>query len=109
MYFTYIIECEDGTLYTGITNDVNKRMSEHFNRTPKCAKYTRTHKAKSLVALWQSENRKTASKLEWHIKHISKEQKLKIIKSPQDLTPVFKSETNDEYMPVKNFEELLNL
>ena len=45
----------------------------------KCAKYTRTHKAKKLESLWISENRATASKLEYYIKKLTKNQKEEII------------------------------
>lgn len=54
-------------------------MNEHFLQNEKCAKYTRTHKAKKLESLWISENRATASKLEYHIKHLTKKQKEEII------------------------------
>lgn len=81
MYYTYILRCCDNTLYTGIAADINKRMSEHFSQNEKCAKYTRTHKAKRLESLWISENRATASRLEYHIKRLSKKQKEEIISS----------------------------
>ena len=79
MYYTYILRCCDNTLYTGIASDIEKRMNEHFLQNEKCAKYTRTHKAKKLESLWISENRATASKLEYHIKHLTKKQKEEII------------------------------
>lgn len=79
MYYTYILRCCDNTLYTGITADINRRMSEHFLQNEKCAKYTRTHKAKKLESLWISENRATASKLEYYIKKLTKNQKEEII------------------------------
>lgn len=93
MYYTYILRCFDNTLYTGIATDINKRMSEHFSQNEKCAKYTRTHKAKKLEALWASENRATASKLEYHIKKLSKKQKEEIIKTKslfvlKDIIPI---------------------
>lgn len=81
MYFTYVIRCEDNSLYTGITNDLPRRMEEHFSKDPKkCAKYTKKHTAVNLEAAWKSEDRKLASKLEYNFKHITKEQKELIIK-----------------------------
>jgi predicted GIY-YIG superfamily endonuclease len=68
MYYVYILKCEGELLYTGITNDVSRRMDEHFGRSEKCAKFTRSHKAQSLEALWSCENRSLASKLEYRIK-----------------------------------------
>ena len=78
-YYTYIIRCEDNSLYTGITTDVNRRMTEHFTQSEKCAKYTRTHKAKYLAALWRSESRVKASQLEYRIKRLTKAEKEKLI------------------------------
>ena len=93
MYYTYILRCCDNTLYTGIAADISKRMSEHFSQNEKCAKYTRTHKSKRLESLWISDNRATASRLEYHIKRLSKKQKEEIISSGslavlQDIIPV---------------------
>ena len=79
MYYVYIIKCEGNTLYTGITNDVDRRMDEHFGRTEKCAKFTRSHRTISLEALWSCENRSIASKLEYRIKQLTKAQKLELI------------------------------
>ena len=79
MYYVYMIKCEGDTLYTGITNDIDRRMDEHFGRTEKCAKFTRSHRAQSLEALWSCADRSTASKLEYRIKRLSKAQKLRLI------------------------------
>lgn len=79
MYYVYILKCEGELLYTGITNDVSRRMDEHFGRSEKCAKFTRSHKAQSLEALWSCENRSLASKLECRIKQLSKPKKLRLI------------------------------
>lgn len=83
MYFVYVIRCEAGELYTGITTDVSRRMNEHFGQTEKCAKFTRSHRAQSLEALWQTSDRSLASKLEWRIKHLTKEKKLRLISSDE--------------------------
>lgn len=79
MYYTYMLRCKDNTIYTGITTDVKRRMMEHFSKNDKCAKYTRTHSAKRLEAVWQSESKAIASKLEFYIKRLSKEQKERLI------------------------------
>lgn len=101
MYYIYIVKCEDNTLYTGITTDVSRRMNEHFNRTEKCAKYTRSHKAKSLEALWQTEQRSVASKLEWHIKHLAKQKKIQLINNPQNVRELFEDdELKKSFVPV---------
>lgn len=80
MYYTYILRCEDNSLYTGMTTDVERRMEEHFSKNKKCAKYTLRHKAKKLEGVWESQTRKLASKLEYQIKTLSKSQKEELIK-----------------------------
>ena len=81
MFYTYMLRCEDNSIYTGITSDVKRRMEEHFSQNKKCAKYTATHQAKKLEAVWESENRVLASKLEFHIKkNLTKNEKENLIK-----------------------------
>lgn len=79
MYYTYIVRCEDDSLYTGITTDLNRRIEEHKSQGEKCAKYTRTHKVIKLERAWTCENRILASKLEYHIKQLTKQQKEQLI------------------------------
>ena len=78
-YYTYMLRCEGGSLYTGIAKDLSRRMEEHFSKSEKCAKYTRSRQAKKLEAAWHSEDRATASKLEYHIKHLKKNDKERLI------------------------------
>lgn len=71
MYYTYILRCEDNTLYTGIATDLERRFNEHLAQDPKiCAKYTLSHKAKKMECAWESENKVLASKLEFWIKKV---------------------------------------
>lgn len=79
MYYTYMLRCEDNSIYTGIALDINKRMKEHFEKN-NCAKYTYSHNAMRLEAVWESENKSLASKLEYRIKILSKSQKENLIK-----------------------------
>lgn len=81
MYYTYMIRCIDNSIYTGITNDLKRRMNEHFSKTEKCAKYTLGHTPNKIEAVWKSENRALASKLEYHIKSLKKYDKEIIIKN----------------------------
>ena len=85
MYYTYMLRCTDNSIYTGITTDLGRRMEEHFTQNEKCAKYTKRHKAKKLEAAWSTENRKLASKLEYHIKHLPKQEKEKIILNDNEI------------------------
>lgn len=89
MYYVYMLRCEDNSIYTGITTDVERRMEEHFSQNEKCAKYTKNHKAKKLEALWQTENRILASKLEYAIKTRKKEEKEQLISDKKKLEDVF--------------------
>lgn len=97
MYYIYILKCEGDLLYTGITTDVERRMDEHFGRTEKCAKFTRTHKALSLEAVWSCENRSLASKLEYRIKQLKKAQKLRLIADSGNFTELLGAEAASLY------------
>lgn len=97
MYFVYIIRCKGGALYTGITNNPQRRLGEHFGQTEKCAKFTRSHKAEALEALWSTENRSLASKLEWSIKQLSRQQKLLLIADNKRFTEFFGDESAEKY------------
>jgi putative endonuclease len=74
-WFVYMLECSDGTIYTGITTDLKRRLYEH-NHTTKGAKYTRTRRPVKLVWSRQSENRKTAMQEERKIKKLPKKKKI---------------------------------
>lgn len=104
MYFIYIIRCERGELYTGITTDVSRRMKEHFGQTEKCAKFTRSHKATALEALWQTENRSLASKLEWSIKRLTRLQKLELISSQERFGELLPNLEKTAYSRVAEFD-----
>ena len=80
-----MIRCDDNSLYTGITTDIDRRMEEHFSKSEKCAKYTFRHDAKKLERVWISEDRKLASKLEYHIKKLPKTKKENLILKPSNL------------------------
>ena len=74
-----MLRCEDKSVYTGITTNVQRRMEEHFSQGKKCAKYTKYHKAKKLEAVWETEDRIYASKLEYALKTLKKEEKEELI------------------------------
>ena len=85
MYYTYMIRCKDNSIYTGMTNDIERRVKEHIEKDKKCAKYTSTHTATKLERAWISEDRILASKLEYWIKKLSKKDKEDLIKNPRKL------------------------
>ena len=79
MYYIYMLRCEDNSIYTGITNDIKRRWEEHSHKDEKGAKYTKGHNVQKIEALWIAEDRALASKLEYHIKELKKEQKEELL------------------------------
>ena len=79
-YFVYILECCDGSLYTGITTDIPKRLDEH-NNSLKGAKYTKARRPVKLLYSETSINRSTASKREYEIKKLSRLKKLQLVEN----------------------------
>ncbi len=77
MYFVYIIECEGGTLYTGITTDVARRFEEHM--AGKAAHYTSANKPVKVIYTEEQPDRSSALKREAEIKKLSREEKLDLI------------------------------
>ncbi len=76
MYFVYIIECKDGSLYTGITTDVARRFEEH--KAGDGGHYTRARGAKKLLYSEQHPNRSAALKREATIKKMPRAKKLEL-------------------------------
>lgn len=77
MNHIYIIECEDGTLYTGWTNNLEKRFAAHC--AGKGAKYTRSHKPKAIVYEESFDTPQAAMAREYQIKRMSRKKKLDLI------------------------------
>ncbi|MEK7081169.1 MAG: GIY-YIG nuclease family protein [Patescibacteria group bacterium] len=77
MYFVYIIECKDKSLYTGITNDLSRRFNEHKNGTG--GHYTSSKEVVRIIYTEQYPNRSSALKREAQIKGWRREKKLKLI------------------------------
>ncbi len=80
-YFTYILRCADDTLYTGITTDTTRRIVEHNTDDKKWAKYTRVRRPVVLAYSETFDNRSEATKREYQIKQLSREEKIKLITS----------------------------
>lgn len=77
MHYTYIVQCSDGTLYTGYTNDLEKRMKAHNDK--KGAKYTRGRTPVTLKYFEGFDNKTDAMKREAQIKNMRREKKLKLL------------------------------
>ena len=80
MNYTYILKCADGSLYTGWTNDLKKRVQAH-NRG-KGAKYTRSRRPVELIHAESFETKSEAMHREAEIKKMSREQKLCLCSDP---------------------------
>ena len=80
-YSTYILRCADDTLYTGITTDLDRRIAEHNTDNKKWAKYTKNRRPVELVYSKSYENRSEASRREYTIKQMTREEKIKLITS----------------------------
>ena len=77
MYYVYIIECKDKTLYTGITTDIIRRFNEH--KTGKGGAYTRAKKVRLMLYYERHKDRSSASKRESEIKKMSRAKKINLI------------------------------
>ena len=77
MWYLYILRCRDGSLYTGITTDVEKRLDAH--RAGKGAKYTRGRAPLELVYKEACGDHSEALRREIEIKALSRDEKLKLI------------------------------
>lgn len=77
MYFVYIIECEDGSLYTGSSTDPKGRFEKH--KAGLGSKYTRSHKPKKLVYIEEFKTKSDALKREIEIKGWPRKKKLDLI------------------------------
>lgn len=72
-WFLYLIECKDGSIYTGIAVDVHARYAAH--QKGKGARYTRSHPPRRLLAIVEYADRSTASKAEYAMKRLSAPEK----------------------------------
>ncbi len=77
MNYTYILECCDGSLYCGWTNDLEKRVAVH--NEGRGGKYTRSRLPVSLVYYETFDTKEEAMSREWAIKHMNRREKLSLI------------------------------
>ena len=78
MNYTYIVKCADGTLYTGWTNCLQKRMKAH-NEGKNGAKYTRTIRPVTLVYIEGFTTKEGAMRREYEIKQFTRNKKLELL------------------------------
>ena len=97
MYYVYVLECRDGSLYAGMTNDLRRRMTLHT--AGRGAKYTRSHPP-----------RVAAARLEYAFKTLPREKKRALLAAPERVTEVFPALAGYVYEPVRDvtLEGILN-
>ena len=88
MYFVYLIGCNDGTIYTGITTDVQRRFNEH--KSGRGGHYTKSKGARGLLYSEQCMDKSTALKREAQIKGWTRIKKLNLIRFGK---PIVKSKS----------------
>ncbi len=76
-YYVYILKCSDDTLYTGITNNLERRLKAHNNGT--ASKYTRVRRPVTIVYSETAQDKSAALKRELEIKALTRKEKIKLI------------------------------
>ena len=94
MNYTYIVKCADSTLYTGWTNDLDKRIKAH--NSGKGAKYTKTRRPVKLVYYEEYETKNEAMSREYAIKQLSRKEKEALIVSSDNIVDTRKKNGGKE-------------
>lgn len=79
-WHVYILRCDDGTLYTGVTVDVQRRLAQHNGKFAGGPRYTRGRRPVSLLWSEPAADRGAAQRREAAIKQLSKSEKLRLVK-----------------------------
>ena len=77
MYYLYLLECEDGTIYTGITNDLERRLKAHQEK--RGARYTRARGAKRMIHTEAFATKSEALRREIEVKGWTRQEKLHLV------------------------------
>lgn len=80
-WYVYIVRCEDNSLYTGVTTDVERRLNEHNTNNKLGAKYTRVRRPVSLAYQESLPSRSEACRREYQLKQFSKTKKEALVDS----------------------------
>lgn len=76
-HYTYIVQCSDGSLYTGYTTDISKRIATH--NAGKGAKYTRSRLPVKLIAFREFETKSEAMRMEAQVKKVHRRKKVNLL------------------------------
>jgi putative endonuclease len=77
-YFVYLLRCKNGSIYTGITTDTQRRLAEHKNK--RGGRYTRSHEVQEIIYTEEYPNRSEALKREAEIKSWRRKKKINLVK-----------------------------
>lgn len=80
MYYVYLLRCAGGSLYSGITTDLERRFLQHSGKIKGGAKYTAARAPLGFEAVWTAESRSQASRLEYSLKRLSHAEKESIVR-----------------------------
>jgi putative endonuclease len=102
--YVYMVECEDGSIYTGIARNVEKRIEEHRQKKPQAAKYTKSHPVKKILMVWEASSYSSAARMEYAIKQLSHRKKTELIARPQAAVEEFFPKLDGEiYLPQRHY------
>lgn len=104
MYYVYLLRCGDGSLYTGITTDPERRLAEHQGQGGRGAKYTAARGAVRVEAVWTAADRSAASRLERFIKRLVKREKEALITGQLPQRPEFEAYQKQPVSPDGNLQ-----
>lgn len=79
MYYIYMLRCQDDSIYTGITTDLERRFRQHQGKNTGGAKYTRAKAPVRYEIAWECGDKSSALRLEYKLKRLSKENKESLI------------------------------
>jgi len=93
-WFVYVLRCADDSLYTGISTDISRRIQEHQGEgtADRGAKYLKGRLPVTLVFQCAAEDRSAASKLEYRIKKLNRQEKEALIRGDWDIGKLVESE-----------------
>lgn len=95
-WYLYVLKCDDDSLYTGITTDVERRVREHNGDRSGGAKYTRTRRPVEVAATWPCEDQSEAASAEAHFKALSRDEKLRRLRDGDPPRPLDPEQQDDE-------------
>ena len=101
-YYIYVLRCKGGTLYTGITPDLRRRMRQHCGQLAGGAKYTHSHKPEALLRVWETADHTAAARFECAFKQLTRTQKEQLLRTPEQWDAFFSLDTEPAaYTPIE--------